>query len=135
MTVLWKNAPGMSWWGRKYADGAVVEECYIYRECFASSQLGSKQDGITCSKLAGRTPCGRDDFTSDVTARQPTGKWVGEAEYAQDGVVCSPARHCAGRRAFANYCKAVYAPVHGFAAVRFSVDLDGTMFFPCPDGR
>ncbi len=134
MTVLWKNTPGLSWWGRRYTDGAVVEECYIYRECFASSQLGTRQDGITCSRLAGRTPCGWDDFSTDVTAHQPTGKWVGEAEYAQDGVVCSPASHCRHRRSFATYCHLIYARPGGFAAVKFSVNLDGTMFFPCPRG-
>jgi hypothetical protein len=134
MTALWKNTPGLSWWGRKYTDGAVVEECYIYHECFAASQLGSKQDGITCTRLAGRTPCGWDDFSSDVTAQQKTGKWVGEAEYAQDGVVCSPAEHCSRKRDYATYCKVVYSPPDGFAAVKFSVNLDGTMFFPCPDG-
>ena len=30
MTGLWKNSPLLSWWGRRYADGAVVEECYRY---------------------------------------------------------------------------------------------------------
>ena len=29
MTGLWKNSPLLSWWGRRYADGAVVEECYV----------------------------------------------------------------------------------------------------------
>ena len=29
MTALWKNSPYLSWWGREYADGAVVEECYL----------------------------------------------------------------------------------------------------------
>jgi Glycoside-hydrolase family GH114 len=134
MTVLWKNTPGLSWWGRRYTDGAVVEECYIYHECFAASQLGTRQDGITCSRLTGRTPCGWDDFSTYVTAHQPTGKWVGEAEYQQDGVVCSPGKHCRGKRSFATYCRQVYAPPGGFAAVKFSVNLDGTMFFPCPKG-
>jgi hypothetical protein len=138
MTVLWKNTPGLSWWGRRYTDGAVVEECYLYNECFAASQLGTRQDGITCSRLSGRTPCGWDDFTSDVTAKQPTGKWVGEAEYQQDGFVCSPGRHnpkhCTGRHAYRSYCRSLYARANGYAAVKFSVNLDGTMFFPCPDG-
>ena len=47
MTVLWKNAPSLSWWGVRYADGAVVEECYTYGGCFAASQVGSVQDGIS----------------------------------------------------------------------------------------
>ena len=36
MTALWKNSPLLSWWARSYADGAVVEECYVYHQCFAS---------------------------------------------------------------------------------------------------
>ncbi|MGZ6546262.1 MAG: endo alpha-1,4 polygalactosaminidase, partial [Actinomycetota bacterium] len=36
MTVLWKNTGILSWWGRNYSDGAVVEECYVYSECFSS---------------------------------------------------------------------------------------------------
>ena len=134
MTVLWKNTPGLSWWGVRYTDGAVVEECYIYNECFASSQRGSHQDGITCSALSGATPCGWDDFTAAVSKNQPTGKWVGEAEYAEDGYLCSPGQNCSGRHAFAAYCHLVYAPAHGVAAVKFDVDLDGTMFYPCPKG-
>jgi hypothetical protein len=135
MTVLWKNAPGLAWWGVRYADGAVVEECYIYQECFASSQLGQRQDGITCTALSGPTPCGWDVFTADRTARQPTGKWVGEAEYDADGFVCNPGQRCRGPHAFARYCQLVYAPRNGFSAVKFDVDLDGSMFFPCPRGR
>jgi hypothetical protein len=134
MTVLWKNAPGLAWWGVKYADGAIVEECYVYHECFASWQRGSRQDGITCSKLTGRTPCGWDVFTADKTARQPTGKWVGEAEYQQDRFVCSPGVACRHKREFATFCRQVYAPANGFAAVKFDVDLDGKMFYPCPKG-
>jgi hypothetical protein len=135
MTVLWKNTPGLAWWGARYADGAVVEECYVYHECFAAWQLGTRQDGITCSGLAGRTPCGWDVFTADATARQPTGKWVGEAEYQQDRFVCSPGRRCTTKREFATFCRRVYAPADGFSAVKFSVNLDGAMFFPCPKGR
>ena len=134
MTVLWKNTPGLAWWGVRYADGAVVEECYVFHECFAAWQRGTRQDGITCSKLTGRTPCGWDVFTADTTASQPTGKWVGEAEYAQDKFVCSPGRHCKRKREFATFCRQVYAPAHGFAAVKFSADLDGRLFFPCPKG-
>jgi Glycoside-hydrolase family GH114 len=134
MTVLWKNAPGLAWWGVRYADGAVVEECYIYHECFASWQRGTRQDGITCSALTGPTPCGWDVFTADRTARQPTGKWVGEAEYDADGFVCNPGQHCSGSHAFARYCRLVYAPPDGFAAVKFDVNLDAAMFFPCPRG-
>ena len=134
MTVLWKNTPGLAWWGVKYTDGAVVEECYVYHECFASWQRGTRQDGITCSKLTGRTPCGWDVFTADRTASQPTGKWVGEAEYAQDHYVCDPGVACRHQRDFATFCRRVYAPPDGFAAVKFDVDLDGKTFYPCPNG-
>jgi Glycoside-hydrolase family GH114 len=135
MTGLWKNSPLLSWWGRRYADGAVVEECYVYHMCFASQLRGSQQYGITCTGLHGATPCGWDDFTADHTARQPTGKWVGEAEYAADHYVCNPGQPCPKRkRPFAAFCRAVYAPANGFAAVKFDVDLDGAMFYPCPRG-
>jgi hypothetical protein len=134
MTAAWKNAPGLAWWGVKYADGAVVEECYVFSECFAASQRGSRQDGITCSKLTGATPCGWDVFTADKTPGQPTGKWVGEAEYQQDRFVCSPGVQCAHKREFATFCHRVYAPANGFAAVKFDVNLDGKMFYPCPKG-
>src|SRR5438067_12494566 len=43
------------------------------------------------SDLSGATPCGWDDFTA-------TGKWVGEAEYAEDGYVCNPGQVCKGPR-------------------------------------
>ena len=64
MTGLWKNSPLLSWWGRQYADGAVVEECYSSQQCFASQFAGSRQYGITCTALSGPTPCGWDDFTA-----------------------------------------------------------------------
>jgi Glycoside-hydrolase family GH114 len=135
MTVLWKNAPGLAWWGVRYADGAIVEECYIYDQCFASWQVGQHQDGITCTALSGPTPCGWDVFTTDRTARQPTGKWVGEAEYDADGFVCNPGQRCRGLHRFARYCQLVYAPRNGFSAVKFDVNLDGSMFYPCPRGK
>ena len=132
MTALWKNSPYLSWWGRQYADGAVVEECYLSHACFAAQFRGSRQYGMTCTGLAGATPCGWDDFTADVTPQQPTGKWVGEAEYAEDNYVCNPGQRCSHPRSFGTFCRAVYAPPHGFAAVKFDVDLDGRMFYPCP---
>jgi hypothetical protein len=134
LAVLWKNAPSLASWGVRYADGAVVEECYTYGGCFSASQRGTTQDGITCSALHGPTPCGWDVFTADHTARQPTGKWVGEAEYGADHFVCNPGQKCSGRRSFARFCQAVYAPPNGFAAVKFDVDLDGAVFLPCPRG-
>jgi hypothetical protein len=135
MAGLWKNSPLLSWWGRRYADGAVVEECYTFHMCTARSLRGSRNYGITCSALAGRTPCGWDDFSTDKTARQPTGKWVGEAEYSDDHYVCNPGQRCKGPHAFAAFCRAVYAPSAGFSAVKFDVDLDGRLFYPCPRGR
>jgi hypothetical protein len=134
MTGLWKNSPYLSWWGRKYADGAIVEECYYYGGCTAAAERGSSQYGITCTALSGKTPCGWDDFTTDRTAEQPTGKWVGEAEYAADGYVCNPGQNCPAPRRFTTFCRDVYAPSWGFAAVKFDVDLDGKMFLPCPAG-
>jgi hypothetical protein len=125
MTALWKNSPYLSWWGRQYADGAVVEECYLNHACFAAQFAGSRQYGITCTALSGATPCGWDDFTA-------AGRWVGEAEYAEDGYVCNPGQQCRGPHSFGTYCRVVDAVPHGFAAVKFDVDLDGRMFYPCP---
>jgi hypothetical protein len=127
MAGLWKNSPLLSWWGRQYADGAVVEECYSSQQCFAGQFKGSRQYGITCTVLSGPTPCGWDDFTA-------AGKWVGEAEYAEDGYVCNPGQVCKGPHSFGAFCRAVYAVPHGFAAVKFDVDLDGALFHPCPKG-
>ena len=134
MTGLWKNSPWLSWWGRRYADGAVLEECYFDRGCTAAQLRGSAQYGITCTGLHGATPCGWDDFTTDVTPQQPTGKWVGDAEYTDDHYVCNPGQRCAPRRTFSAFCHSVYAPPSGFAAVKFDVDLDGKVFYPCPKG-
>lgn len=135
MTVLWKNSPLLSWWGRAYSDGAVVEECYTFGGCFSASLAGTQAYGITCTGLAGATPCGWDDFTADTTASQPSGKWVGESEYRQDGFVCDPGQPCTGRRSFTTYCRTVYATEHGFSAIKLSDNLDGALFFPCPTGR
>ena len=132
MTALWKNSPYLTSWGRHYTDGAVVEECYLSRDCFAAQSEGSRQYGITCTSLRGGTPCGWDDFTADLTPRQPTGKWVGEAEYVEDDYVCDPGRSCPAPREFATFCRAVYAPPHGFTAVLFDVNLDGGTFYACP---
>jgi hypothetical protein len=35
---------------------------------------------------------------------------------------------------FATYCHDVYRPSWGFAAVKFDVNLDGRLFYPCPTG-
>jgi hypothetical protein len=111
MTALWKNSPLLASWGTRYADGAVVEECYTYGGCPSW-----------------------DVFTADRTAHQPTGKWVGEAEYGADHFVCNPGQDCPRKRQFATFCARVYAPPSGFAAVKFDVDLDGKVFEPCPAG-
>ena len=132
MTGLWKNSPYLSSWGREYADGAIVEECYLDHSCFASQLKGSSQYAITCTALTGATPCGWDDFTTDVTRDQPTGKWVGEAEYSGDDYVCNPGQKCPVPREFATFCRSVYSPPYGFAAVKFDDDLDGEVFHPCP---
>ena len=134
MTGLWKNSPLLSWWGRRYADGAVVEECYRYHQCFASSLRGTSLYGITCTGLAGRTPCGWDAFTTDTTRSQPNGQWVGDAEYGADHYVCNPGQPCPGKRRFATFCRLVYGPPGGFSAVKFDVNLDGKVFYPCPRG-
>ena len=112
MTALWKNSPALVRWGARYADGAVVEECFVYHEC------GSWHA-----------------FTADRTRTQPTGKWVGEAEYGADHYVCDPGKSCKHGRSFAAYCRRIYSGKNGFAAVKFDVDLDGRTFYPCPRGR
>jgi hypothetical protein len=111
MTVLWKNSPLLARWGARYTDGAVVEECYAFGGCPSW-----------------------DVFTTTRTAHQPTGKWVGEAEYGADHYVCNPGQSCPYKRRFATFCARVYAPPSGFAAVKFDVNLDGKVFLPCPSG-
>ena len=135
MTALWKNSPLLSWWGRRYTDGAVVEECYAFPPCFSAGLAGSTQYGFTCTGLDGPRPCGWDDFTADHTRRQPTGKWVGEVEYAEDGVVCAPGASCTGRHRYSAYCRAVGGGPNGFSAMRMDENLDGRIFQPCPTGK
>jgi hypothetical protein len=131
MTALWKNSPYLSAWGRQYTDGAVVEECYLSRDCTAAQLAGSTQYGITCTSLSAGSPCGWTDFTTDKTAAQPSGKWVGEAEYTDDGYVCLPGQKCPVAREFATFCQTVEKPSYGFAAVLFDADLDGRTFDAC----
>lgn len=128
MSALWKNSGILAWWGRRYTDGAVVEECYQYDECFAAQLAGSRQFGFACTGLLGAHPCGYDAFTAQ-------GKWVGEAEYREDGFVCGPSKPCPPRHRFSTYCQKVYATANGLSAVKFDVDLDGRLFRPCPAGR
>jgi hypothetical protein len=112
MTALWKNSPRLARWGARYADGAVEEECFVYHQCRSWHV-----------------------FTADRTKAQPTGKWVGEAEYGADHFVCDPGKRCPHGRSFAAFCRHVYSGPDGFAAVKFDVNLDGRVFFPCPRGR
>ena len=128
MSVLWKNSPLLSSWGRRYSDGAVLEECYPYRQCTSKQLAGTSAYGIHCTLLSGPRPCGWDDFTT-------LGKWVGDAEYVEDHYVCAPSASCAGRHSYSRFCYSVYGRPNGFAAVRFDVDLDGRVFQPCPTGR
>ena len=111
MTVLWKNSPLLARWGARYTDGAVVEECYAFGGCPSWNV-----------------------FTTTRTAHQPTGKWVGEAEYGADHYVCNPGQSCPHNRLFSTFCARVYAPPSGFAAIKFDVNLDGKVFLPCPAG-
>jgi hypothetical protein len=134
MTALWKNSPYLSSWGRQYTDGAVVEECYLSSDCTAAQLQGSRQYGITCTSLAGTSPCGWTDFTTDKTRKQPGGKWVGEAEYTDDDYVCAPGQQCPAAREFSTFCQVVEKPSDGFAAVLFDSDLDGATFDSCRRG-
>jgi hypothetical protein len=84
MTVLWKNSPLLARWGMRYTDGAVVEECYAFGGCPSW-----------------------DVFTATRTAHQPTGKWVGEAEYVEDHYVCNPGQSCPHKRLFTTFCARV----------------------------
>ncbi len=137
MTAMWKNSPLLAWWGRQYTDGAVVEECYVYTQCFSADLAGTTSRGITCTVVTGPTPCGWDAFTTDFTPQQPNGKWVGEDEYKEDGFVCGPGAsgpNCSGPHAYAAFCAAVEGPSYGFSALRMTNALDGSVFQPCPTG-
>ena len=70
MTALWKNSPYLSWWGRQYADGAVVEECYVDHACFAAQFAGQppvrdhlhravRRHAVRLGRLHRRRPVGR----------------------------------------------------------------------------
>lgn len=127
MAAIWKNEPYATAWGHAYTDGAIVEQCYEFTECFASQNAGlTPLPGVTCTLLSGSTPCGWDDFTS-------TGQWVGEAEYS---FVCDPGKICPANRKFTSFCQATYQPPppnfgNGFSAVKFDINLDSQTFFPC----
>jgi hypothetical protein len=46
--------------------------------------------------------------------------------------VCAPGQKCPTARQFSTFCKSVYAPSYGFAAVLFESNLDGRTFDTCP---
>jgi hypothetical protein len=85
--------------------------------------------GLTWS--APHLPAGWTDFSTDKTRQQPTGKWVGEAEYTDDDYVCAPGQTCPAPREFSIFCRVVEQRSYGFAAVLFDADLDGRTFDPC----
>jgi len=39
-----------------------------------------------------------------------------------------------GQTSFATFCRLVYGSPGGFSAVKFDVNLDGKVFYPCPRG-
>jgi hypothetical protein len=134
MTGLWKNSSLLAWWGRQYSDGAVVEECYTFHACFSSWAKGTKADVITCTGLSGPQPCGWDAFTADRTAAQPTGKWVRGGRVRGRWLRLQPGRPLPRkahvRRLLPDGIRLAEWP----RAVKFDIDLDGTIFLPCPRG-
>ena len=72
-------------------------------------------------------------YTSYPTAPEFDARF-GEAEYREDGFVCGPNQSCKPPHRFSTYCHRVYAPPNGFSAVKFSDELDGSLFRPCPTG-
>jgi hypothetical protein len=74
-------------------------------------------------------------FTADATASQPTGKWVGEAEYAQDRFVCSPGGHYKRKREFATFCRRVYPPARGIRRGQVQRGPGREAVLPVPEGH
>jgi len=135
MTVLWKKRARPGLVGREVRGRRGRRECYVFDECFAASQRGTRQDGITCLEAhrrhavrLGRVHRGQDP--------QPADRQVGR----RGRVPAGPVRLQPGRgnaRINGNSPPSAtgsYAPANGFAAVKFDVDLDGKMFYPCPKG-
>ncbi len=135
MTGLWKNSPYLSWWGRQYADGAVVEECYVYHQLLRvpAARQQPVRDHLHRAERRHAVRLGRL-HRGHAPPRQPTGKWVGEPSTAPTTTSAAPGRPCGARASttFAAFCRAVYDAAAGFAAVKFDVNLDGQMFYPCP---
>jgi hypothetical protein len=88
--------------------------------------LASLGAGIPAASAAPAAPA------APAGGQIPTGKWVGEAEYAEDDYVCNPGQRCPPQREFSSFCRVVYSVPRGFAAVKFDVNLDGKTFYPCP---
>ena len=135
MTVLWKNTGILSWWGRDYSDGAVVEECYVYSECFSSQVAG----GIERRHHLYRPH--RPDARADGTTSPPTsprtsrpGNGSGRPSTARITSCATPGRLCPHARLTPPTATPSMLRAYGFAAVKFDVNLDGKTFFPCPNG-
>ena len=129
MTALWKNSGLLAWWGRRYTDGAVVEECYQYDECFSAQLAGSRQFGFACTGLGGRAPVRLGRLHLDRASG-----WARRST-ARTGSCAAPGRRAGRATGSRPSASTVYAPAHGFAAVKLDVDLDGALFRPCPAGR
>ena len=138
MTVLWKNSPYLSWWGvpvhGRGGGRGVLRLRDVFRGATARQQPGrdhllwpARRDAVRLGRASPRTG----------TARQPTGKWVGEAEYGGRPLRVQPwpdRRSAPGGGPLPPSARRSTSRPTGSAAVKFDVDLDGKMFFPCPHG-
>jgi endo-alpha-1,4-polygalactosaminidase (GH114 family) len=114
--VIYKNDPLSTFFGVRYFDGALSEQCYAFNECTPSQESGL----AGCNDTSNR--CGVQVFSD-------AGKWVGEVEYPSG--VCTPSQACTGRRNFTTYCNTTGKLGFGFAAWRADLNLDGQTFYPC----
>src|SRR4029079_19491920 len=76
MAVLWKNSPLLAWWGRRYADGAVVEACYAFGPCFSAGAAGASSVRASTAQLK-RTLPGRAPTGSPAPASTGCGRAAG----------------------------------------------------------
>ena len=136
MTVLWKNSAAAQLVGpplhRRRGRGGVLR---LRRVLLGQAGRDERTSASRAPRLAGRARRAAGTTSPPTHPGQPTGKWVGEAEYGDDDFVCDPGTGLprAGTR-YAAYCNAVYAPANGFSALRMTAELDGTLFEPCPSG-
>jgi hypothetical protein len=65
--------------------------------------LASLGAGIPAASAAPAAPA------APAGGQIPTGKWVGEAEYAEDDYVCNPGQRCPPQREFSSFCRVVYS--------------------------